>query len=232
MMSARRRRIPWELAGLFVVVAVYIVGAVLWFRSPRGQGQIQEPTTTTLQPSAGLPSGETSEGFPYIGVPDAPVKVREIADFQCPFCRQFAEEDFQTFEEGPIAEGTAQWIWVMVGFDGAESVAAGVAGLCAAKQGLFWPMYDWLYANASPVLNSGAFSRDRLVKMGEAAGLDSPSFVACLDDPSMTQVIRNSETYARKLGVSATPTFVIGDRLVEGLDMDTLRAAIEAAGGE
>jgi protein-disulfide isomerase len=221
--------VPWELIGVLVVAGVFAVGAVFWFASPRGRGELQPPTALTLEAAPGLQQGMTVDGHPYLGAPDAPVVVREIADFQCPYCRQFALQDFSSFAAKQVADGEVQWVWMAVGFDGRESVASAVAALCAARQGRFWAMHDWLYANASPVVNGGAFSGERLAAMARSAGLDGAEFDACLQDPSVEQLVRDNEAYARKLGVNATPTFVVGERLVEGLDLASLRALIDAA---
>lgn len=230
-MTTTRRRIPWELIGLLIVVMVFAVGAVLWFASPRGRGELQAPGSDTLGDPP-LPHGVTEEGRPYVGSPDAPVTVVEIADFQCPFCREFATSDFEAIAETYVADGTAQWTLYLVGFDGEESMAAAIAAQCAASQDAFWAMHDWLYANTPVVINSGAFSAERLAAMAQEVGLDMEAFDACRDDPDVEALILDNEAYARSLGVTASPTFVIDDRLVEGRDVAALRALLEAAARE
>ena len=227
-MSTGHRRIPWELIGLLIVVAVFAIGAVFWFASPRGRGELVAPESLVLDEGSAA-HGVTPDGRPYLGEPDAPVRVIEIADFQCPFCRDFVMQDFAALKRDYMDEGTVRWELYSVGFDGNESLAAGIAGVCAARQGAFWPMHDWLYANASVVIDSGAFSRDRLLMMAANVGLDVGDFEACLDDPSAEQLVLDNEAFARRLGVTASPTFVVGDRLVEGRDIKALRALIDAS---
>lgn len=230
-MTTTRRRVPWELIGLLIVVAVFAVAAVLWFASPRGRGELQAPDFHTLGEPP-LPHGVTEDGRPYVGTAGAPVTVIEIADFQCPFCREFATSDFEAIAETYVADGTAQWILYLVGFDGEESTAAAVAAQCAARQDAFWAMHDWLYANTPVVINSGAYSPERLSAMAQEIGLDIAAFDACRADPEVEALILENEAYARSLGVTASPTFVIGDRLVEGRDVTALRALLEAAARE
>jgi protein-disulfide isomerase len=227
-----RRRVPWELYGLLIVVAVFAIGAVLWVASPEGRGDVRSPETLTIEAGSEIEHGITSDGHPFLGSPAAPVTVIEIGDFQCPFCREFAVDAFDSFKSGFVADGTVRWVWYSVGFDGDESMAAAEAAHCAALQDRFWPMHDWLYANASIVIDGGAFSRDRLVEIAGRVGLDVPAFEKCLDDPAVRQTVLDNESFARQLGVGATPTFVVGDRLVEGVDLQGLRAVIEAAAGE
>jgi len=223
---------PWELIGLVAVLAVFVVGAVVWWASSGGRGELQAPTAPTVPEEGRVALGVTPDGRPYVGAPDARVRVMEFADFQCPFCRKFAAEEFWTFLDGVIADGTVQWQFYAVGFDGRESLAAAVAAQCALREDRFWPMHDWLYANASVVIDSGAFARDRLVAMAGQVGLDPEAFERCLDDPAVAELVLDNEARARALGINATPTFVVGERLVQGLDMVGLRAVVEAAAGE
>ena len=59
-----------------------------------------------------------------------------------------------------------------------ESVAAAAAARCAAEQGKFWQMHDWLFTNSGERV--GAFLPDRLSAMAQAAGLDMPAYDACM----------------------------------------------------
>jgi len=229
MTSSAPRRVSWELIGLLAVAAMFLVGGLRWLLSAGARGEIRAPEHLTLDVAAGLPSGTTPEGEPYIGSPSAPLTVEVVGDFQCPHCRRFAQGAGDEILRDYVAPGKVRLVWIGVGFDGAESAASAAAGLCAAAQGLFWPMHDWLFHNQSSVLNSGAFSRPRLEQMAAGAGLDAARFGRCLDDPATAAKVEANDDFARGRSVFQTPAFVIGDRLVEGVDIPGLRAAIDAA---
>jgi protein-disulfide isomerase len=225
------RRMPWELLGLVALVVIALVGVVIWRFSPSGRGELVAPSHVTVPANAGLAVGTTEDGRPYFGRPDAPVTVYQISDFQCPFCRMFVQSKMAQLVADYIAPGNARLVFVTVGFDGPESLAAGVAALCANEQGRFWPMHDWLYANQSPLNNGGGFSRDRLLLLAERAGVDTARLARCLDDPEVAARIADNEVFARQQSVDTTPAFVIGDRVVSGGDLPSIESVIADALG-
>lgn len=231
-MSEQNRRGPsWELMGILGLVAIAAVGALIWRLSPGGGGEPVAPEQFTIASGAGLEVGTTDDGRPYLGRPDAPVTVYQISDFQCPFCRTFVESDMARLVTDFIVPGDARLVFVAVGFDGSESLAAGVAALCAGEQGRFWPMHDWLYANQSPLQNGGGFARARLLLLAERAGVDAEQLTRCLDDPEVGERIADNEVFARQQSVDSTPAFVIGDRVVTGGDVAAIESVISDALG-
>ena len=114
-------------------------------------------------------------------------------------------------------------------FLGQESTSAGRAAYAAAQQGRFWDMWATLYANQGRE-NSGAFSRTRLMAMADQLGLDLARFGADMDSPSALASIGDSRAEAARLGVTSTPTLIVGDRMLVGLrSYPDLAAAIAAA---
>ena len=111
-----------------------------------------------------------------------------------------------------------------------ESERAARGGYCAAQQGKYWDYAHWVFNNQQGE-NRGGFSRDRLVSIAVAAGLDEAAFDACLDSPAAVQAVADTTAQAQALGISGTPTMAInGTLLAPGLKTaDTLGALIEAA---
>jgi protein-disulfide isomerase len=159
--------------------------------------------------------------------------VIEYADFQCPACGAFARtvepqliEDYVktgkvTFEhrEFPFLDDRAS---------GDESDDASAAAYCAQDQGKFWAMHDQLYYNQEGE-NEGAFSRERLTRMAEAAGLDVPAFEECMASGEHEDEVSASYDEARAQGLNSTPTFFVDGQVVTGASYPELRDAIEAA---
>jgi protein-disulfide isomerase len=62
--------------------------------------------------------------FNAVGDPNAPIKIEEYSDFQCPFCRIFFEIHRRSSLENYVANGTVYFVYHSFGdFIGTESAA-------------------------------------------------------------------------------------------------------------
>jgi protein-disulfide isomerase len=170
----------WSLAA--VVVGVVAIGAALILSSPKslgGSGQL-------LAPSAITPLAIPSDGR-TLGNASAPVTIDIYGDFRCSACLYFTTGGTEkSLVDNYIATGKAKLVWHdFLTIDKAKhetaSRDAANAAWCAADQGKFWTMHDWLYANQSPTEDASAFTQAKLAAIGQAAGLDMSRFQPCLD---------------------------------------------------
>jgi protein-disulfide isomerase len=171
-----------------------------------------------------------------LGEADAPVQVDLWSDFQCPSCGLFATTVEPVLEREFVATGRARLTYRDRAFLGGggpndESVLAAAAARCGGEQDRFWPYHDWLFANQQGE-NRGAFSRDRLVAIADAVGLDRPAFEACLDGSAARDAVAAENAEGVAAGITATPSLVINGETFEGTPtIEQLRAIIEAAAG-
>jgi hypothetical protein len=82
---------------------------------------------------------------------------------------------------------------------------ASKAAVCAAAQGRFWEMHDFLF------LRQAARDQVHLVEATRSLGLEEPAFGACLRTETDIH-IEDDLLQGRALGVSETPTFVVVSR--------------------
>jgi len=164
-----------------------------------------------------------------IGSPGAPVVVVEFADFQCPYCKQFAIGPEQQLRKEYVDNGKVRFAFRHMAFIGSESVWAAEATECANEQERFWDYQDKLYQEQGGE-NSGTFSPDNLKRFAADLGLDTQKFNACLDTNKYQAKVQQDMAEAQRLGVNSTPTlFVNGQLIKNGSDYQVLQAAIEAA---
>ncbi len=208
-----RRPLLRRLALPLLVVAVLAGGAaVVWATS--------DPAPPPSPQEASRPS---------LGAMDAPLVIAEYADFQCPFCGVFAREVKPRIEAAYVATGKVRFEWHDFAWMGDESEDAANAARCAADQDAFWPYHDRLYA-ARVAPNSGTFSDERLLAAARELGLDVPLFSACLDADTHRDAVRADTAEAAALGMTGTPTFIIGDRTLVGAQpFEVFAAEIDAA---
>lgn len=167
-----------------------------------------------------------------LGSADAPVTVEVFEDFQCPYCRRFTQEVMPQLIERYVRDGAARVVFRDLPFLGLESQWAAVAGRLAADQGRFWDLYGYLYANQLGE-NVGSFTPDRLMRIGQAAGLDMDAFIAGLQVPAAREtfaaIIADVAPEVRALNVSATPTVIVNGVKLGSPALGDVMAAIDAA---
>ena len=165
-----------------------------------------------------------------LGDPNAPVRIIEYADFQCPYCREFWQETEPQIIATYVKTGKVLYEYRSVGaFLGPESAAAAQAAYCAGDQARFWQYHDTLFTNWTGE-NVGDFSNDKLDGYARSVGLDMAAFDACLSAGKYTDRIDLDVARAKADGIHATPSFLINGTLLEGAQpFEAFRHAIDAA---
>jgi len=224
-----RSQSAWKLPGSPLVwlsvagiaVAAVIVGALVLVNRPSTSQPVSAPLVTSPPE---LANGRT------LGAPDAPVTIDVWADFQCPGCGAFSRLVAPQLVDNYVTPGKAKIVYHDYAFLGQESIDAAVAARCADQQGKFWAYHDYLFANQHGE-NQGAFSRDRLLQMAAAVGLDKNAFTQCLDDAATAQAVQAESQQGYGQGVTSTPTIFVNGVKQDSYDYPTLSASIDAALG-
>lgn len=164
----------------------------------------------------------------------APVRIIEFADFQCPFCRDFALNVAPTILEEYVETGQASVEYRYFSFLGPESFAAAEAAECANDQGYFWDYHDVLFLRQGAE-NRGAFSTGNLKDFArevhdEYDDFDLDEFDQCVDSGRHESLVEQMRDEASALGVNSTPSFLInGQPFGNTSDPQIFRNAIDAA---
>ncbi len=168
-----------------------------------------------------------------MGDPDAPIRMVEFGDFQCPFCERFHVETETLLVAEYIATGklhftyrsAGNWVSEFSGSGNTESQDAAEAAYCAADQNKFWEMHDALFLNNRDVENQGAFSAGNLLDIAQSIGLNRTEFQNCFDSEKYAKRVQQDFDDALSLGIQGTPTFII----TYELNGETQAAFIEGA---
>jgi protein-disulfide isomerase len=154
--------------------------------------------------------------FNGMGNPNAPVKIIEYSDFQCPYCAQFTTKTEQQIIDAYVATGKVYFEYRSFGgFIGQESVRAAEAAYCAGDQEKFWEMHDIIFANQTGE-NVGAFTDKRLNAFAKELGLDTGTFDTCFSGGKYADRVSQDGVDARQAKIQATPSFLINGKLLEG----------------
>ena len=176
--------------------------------------------------------------FNAAGNPDAPIRIDEYSDFQCPFCAKFTNETEPQLMESLVADGSVYFVYNSFGeFIGSESGRTAEAAYCAGDQEKFWEMHDIIFANQAGE-NQGAFADRRLVAFAENLGLDMGKFNSCFNGNDHKDLVLQDGKDGIAAGVKATPSFVMSytvngqvkTKLIEGAEtVDKFKTEVDAA---
>ncbi len=168
------------------------------------------------------------------GSANAPVKIIEFADFQCPFCKQWADSVEPQVREEFINTGVASLQYVSFAFIGEDSRRAAAAAECAADQNRFWDYHDLLFLRQGAE-NTGVFTNANLKRFGgelqeHFADFDTAKFGQCVDSGEKLPGVDAETKQGRDAGVQSTPSFLINGRAVSGVQpIETFRSLIREA---
>jgi protein-disulfide isomerase len=231
--------LKWIVLGVGILAAL-VAALVLLSVLIAARLQVAAPSSTAEAPGGvyGGPSGvlmpearpHPQEAGNRMGDPNAPVKIVEYADFQCPYCREYWQVTEPQIIQNYIATGKVDYEYHSVGaFIGPESADAANAAYCAADQNHFWEYHDVLFANWTGE-NAGDFTIAKLKLYADAAGLTQDTFYKCVDGKLHMDRVDQDVADAQAAGVRATPTFLINGKLVEGAQpFSVFQQVIDAA---
>jgi protein-disulfide isomerase len=227
-----RRRGPLIIA--VVVAAAVVVGVLVALSASGGDdsGNSARSDGTVLGVDevqaefAGVPqSGQR------LGAADAPVRIEEFADMQCPFCARAASAYVPEIVDRFVKPGQASLTFRTMAFIGADSERGALAVHAAARQNRMWDLAGVLYLNQGGE-NDGWLSDDLIADAADALGIDRAKLDADRGSTLVAETMAEDERLAGQGGVTSTPTFIVtgpGGRevltAVEGAD--TIAAAIE-----
>ena len=194
----------------------------------------EPPPLATAEALTPTVSNPDPDSWRVMGDPDAPVRIEEFGDFQCPYCARFFDRAEGRLREEFIAAGKVLFIYrnflVVDSFadDGYESRLSALGALCAGEQGMFWEYHDLLFENQDGE-NEGAFSASRLRSFASELEMDADSFARCLEEERYADILRADKRLAREHDINAVPSFLINGKVLIGPDEEEFFTAVEEA---
>jgi protein-disulfide isomerase len=141
---------------------------------------------------------------PPLGPEQAPVAIVEFSDFTCPFCQLLKPELDRFVKERPSRVKLYYKPFPIQGH--ARALEAAIAAEWAREAGLFWRMYDALFAHPHQL------SDEELADRAEELGGDPTALRAALESSRIRQRVTSSQAEARSAGLQGTPTLFFNGR--------------------
>lgn len=147
------------------------------------------------------------QGRHTMGSSDAPYVLVEFTDYQCSYCKRFYKQTFAEIKKNLI--DTGKLLFISRNFPlkfHKQAEGAANATLCAGEQGKFWDMREKLFDNQK------GLGKETLKRYATEIGLNESYFESCLNGLYHLSEIKVDIKDAISIGITGTPSFVIGKR--------------------
>ena len=134
------------------------------------------------------------------------VTIVEFFDYHCGYCRRVEP----TIEKLLAQHPDIKFVFKEFPILGPQSLMAAKASLAAYKQGGYLKFHQAL------MTLPGSISMDAIEQLAAKQGLNVAKLKSDMESPGVQSTLAKNSELARQIGVSATPTFVIGTELVPG----------------
>ncbi len=221
-----------------ILAGLFIGGAVIW----NGSHPATPGTGSGAAPVVDIKDVKT-EGDPFIGKADAPVTIAFWSDFQCPYCKAFetggvpqitVDAALPQIVKEYVDTGKVKIVFMDFVFLGKDSVDA------ALYSRAVWKLYpDQYFAWRTAMYTAQDEEGDK--GFGNAASIDTlDATISGLDTVKIAADVKaNTAAYqalidadkaeALKASINATPSFVIGTKMLAGAyPYASFKAAIDA----
>lgn len=223
----------WSIPlGIMIIAALLVV---LLVQKPEQAPPAAEDLSMTAvpeQPDLTFVEERNADDVQAIGPVDAPVGLVIYSDYQCKFCAKWTNDTLPTMKQY-AEQGDLRIEWRDVNQYGADSERASLAAHAAGKQGKYWEYHDMLFPNGT-ALAPDQLTEEALIARAAELGLDTAQFTTDLRSPESLLTVQQYAEQGRQLGVTGTPSFILGGVPVVGAQptsvfVDLLEQQLSAA---
>lgn len=151
-----------------------------------------------------------NDGYSFVGGdPDGDITVVEFSDYRCGYCKRAHPQVKAMLEQHPNVRFVIKEFPIL----GPDSVVAAKAAMAALQQddGEHYAAF-----NNALMTQGGALNKDIVLRIATRVGLDADELEEAMEAPELQANIDRTYALAQQLGISGTPSFIIGDRVVPG----------------
>ncbi len=197
------------IAGAFVAIGMYMGGDSVQptaqnAQAPYGEQQAQAEPADTTEKVDPITADDWIKGNP-----DAPVKIVEYSDFDCPFCSRFHASMDEVVEN---SDGQIAWVYRHFPLEQLHPQAAAVAlaAECVGAQGgqdAFWEFTDAYFEvrGARDATPHG----ELIPRLVTETGVDQAAFTQCFENETYSDKIEAQIADAIETGGRGTPWSVV-----------------------
>ena len=143
------------------------------------------------------------------GKANAPITLYEYSDFECPYCKKFAQVPPTILKNNPDTVNVV-YRHFPLSFHDPLATQEAIAAECAAKQGgtdAFYAYHDAVFAKTRS--NGKGLDVAELPKIAGTLGLNVPQFTTCLASGEFDEHIKQDIKSGSDAGVTGTPGVIV-----------------------
>ena len=144
------------------------------------------------------------------GNPEGDITVVEFFDYNCGYCKRGMPEIRKLIEK----DNRVRVVFMELPILSKGSDEAAHAALAAKRQGKYWEFHQEL------LTVKGLANEASSLKIAQQLGLDIEKFKADMKSKDVADEIEQMKALAKKMGISGTPHFLVGDKSIPGAPED------------
>lgn len=173
-----------------------------------------QPTQAAPQPTGSTDAVRPVDETDHIkGDPNAPIKIVEYSDFECPFCKRFHDTMNEVMASDLGTSGQVAWVYRQFPLEQlhpVKAMAEAVASECAAELGgndAFWQFAD-RFMELTPSNNQTQIETV-IPQIVQEIGLDQTAFQTCFESGKYDDHIEADIANAIETGGRGTPWSIL-----------------------
>ncbi len=167
-----------------------------------------------------LPELRDNPEDPSIGNPNAAVTIVEFFDYRCTYCKSIAGNMGRLIDE----DSDVRIVFKEFPILGPESVYAARASLAARNHENHFDFHLAL------MRARGNLTEEVVGAIAGSVGIDFDEIKEEMASPEIDAIIKGNLELAQSLGITSTPSFVIGNRVLSGaLNYETMQSLVNSA---
>lgn len=203
-------------SSIFIAIIAFLlslVGSVFAQDSVFKEAPEQNSTSSLPQPIRDGDSAkiEFDPKWRFLGREKSQYYLIEFTDYQCQYCQKFHLESFDYISRSFIAKGKIRYVVRDLPLDFHNSAfPLARLGWCAADERKFWHARSALFKNPTDIIRQES---NKLSEVAKSMGVSTKVLTSCFKERRHDDTIKKDMFDAAKLGITATPTFILGQRI-------------------
>ena len=211
----RRRHFPVDPYFMLGMGAVLLAGATLYKEKPTLRGPAELPAAVSRYvEGAGLGH--------RLGAADAEVRVVELADYECPACREAHAKTWPAIQALVRGGRVSYTVYDLPLPSHRYAIPAAVTAECAAQQdeALYWRLRDRLYGEQAWLQTYPV--EEPLARMAAELGADAEAVRACVREKGSewAGLLQAGWNVATKSGLNYVPAWSVNGRMVVWTELE------------